>query len=44
MERIYQRLGVKEIKINQFVGEGNSNLSSILPSLGYAMGRMNTTE
>lgn len=44
MERIYQKLGVKEIRINQFVGDGQSNLSSILPSLGYTMGQMNTAK
>jgi hypothetical protein len=43
MERIYQKLGVKEIKINQFVGDGNSNLATILPSMGFAMGQMNSS-
>jgi hypothetical protein len=44
MERIYQKLGVKEIKINQFVGDGKSNLASILPSMGFAMGQMKSAE
>lgn len=45
MERIYNRLGIKEVKINQFVGGSDqSNLASILPSLGFAMGQIKTTE
>jgi len=44
MERIYQKLGVKEIKINQFVGDGKSSLASILPGMGFAMGQMKTSE
>lgn len=45
LERIYNKLGIREVKINQFVG-GNeqSNLASILPSLGFAMGQLKTTE
>lgn len=39
MERIYTKLGVKEIKINQYVGE-QSNLASILPGLGFAMNQL----
>ena len=45
MERIYNRLGIKEVKINQFVGGSEqSSLASILPSLGFAMGQIKTTE
>ena len=33
-ERIYHRLGVKEIKVNQFGGEeGKNTLGAILPQL-----------
>ena len=44
MERVYQRLGVKEIKINQFVGDGKSNLSSILPAMGFGAAQMRCAE
>ncbi len=37
MERIYNKLGIKEVKINQFVGDGQPNLLNILPSMGFAM-------
>lgn len=36
MERIYNRIGVKEMSINQFSGEPNSSLASLLPTLGFA--------
>lgn len=32
-ERIYTKLGIKEIKINQFTGEGQTSLGSLLPQL-----------
>jgi len=45
LERIYNKLGIREVKINQFVGGSEqSNLASILPSLGFAMGQLNTAE
>lgn len=45
LERIYNKLGIREVKINQFVGGSEqSNLASILPSLGFAMGQLNTVE
>jgi hypothetical protein len=45
MERIYNKLGIKEVKINQFVGGSEqSGLASILPSLGFAMGQLKTAE
>ncbi len=46
MERIYNKLGIKEVKINQFVGGGSdqSNLASLLPSLGFAMGQLKTSD
>ena len=45
MERIYNKLGIKEVRINQFVG-GNeqSSLASILPSLGYTMNQLKSSE
>ncbi len=39
MERIYNRLGVKELKINQYVGE-QSDLAKLLPGLGFAMNQL----
>lgn len=39
-ERIYNRIGIKEIKINQFVGEGKANLASLLPQMAFSMGQM----
>ena len=45
MERIYNKLGIREVKINQFVGgEGQSNLASILPSLGFTMNQLNAAQ
>jgi hypothetical protein len=41
-ERIYNRLGIKEIKINQFTGDSKTSLASILPQMGFAMGQLNT--
>ena len=41
-ERIYNRLGIKEIKINQFTGDSKNNLASVLPQMGYALGQMST--
>jgi hypothetical protein len=32
-ERIYQRVGVKELKINQFSGESKTNLLSLIPMM-----------
>ena len=32
-ERIYNRIGVKEMKINQFTGDMKTNLMSILPMM-----------
>jgi len=34
MERIYKTLGVREMKINQFVGNEQSDLGKLLPALG----------
>lgn len=42
MERIYNKLGIKEVKINQFVGDNKSTLASILPTLGFGMAQMRT--
>ena len=39
MERIYNKLGIKEVKINQFVGDNQSNLATILPTL-VGLGQM----
>jgi len=45
MERIYNKLGIKEVRINQFVGGGDqSNLATILPSLGYTMNQLKSAE
>jgi hypothetical protein len=41
-ERIYSKLGIREIKINQFTGDSKTSLASILPQMGYAMGQLNT--
>lgn len=41
-ERIYQRLGIKEIKINQFTGDSKTSLANILPQMGYALGQLNS--
>jgi (p)ppGpp synthase/HD superfamily hydrolase len=35
-ERIYSDLGLKEIKINQFTGSGQSGLGGLLPSLSQS--------
>jgi hypothetical protein len=34
MERIYKALGIKEMKINQFNGNEQSDLGKLLPTLG----------
>jgi len=44
MERIYTRLGIKDIRINQFVGDNKSTLASILPTMGFGMAQMKTAE
>lgn len=41
-ERIYNRLGIKEIKINQFTGDSKTSLASILPQMGFAYGQLST--
>jgi hypothetical protein len=41
-ERIYNKLGIKEVRINQFVGDGKTNLASILPSMGYLNTQLNS--
>jgi hypothetical protein len=33
-ERVYTKLNVKEIKINQFTGDSKTNLGSLLPQMG----------
>lgn len=43
MAKIYERLPIKEIKINQFSGESKSSLSSLLPTLGFAKEQMGTS-
>jgi len=44
MERIFKQLGVKDVRINQFVGgvDGHNDLAAILPSLGYTMNQLKT--
>ena len=44
MERIYNKLGIKEVKINQFVGGDQTSLASVLPSLGYTMNQLKSAE
>ena len=39
-ERIYSKLGIKEVKINQFTGDSKTTLANILPSLGFGMGQV----
>jgi hypothetical protein len=34
MAKIYQNLGIKEVRINQFVGNEQSDLGRLLPTLG----------
>ena len=34
MERIYQNIGVREMRINQFNGNEQSDLGKVLPTLG----------
>lgn len=34
MAKIYQHLGIKEVRINQFVGNEQSDLARLLPTLG----------
>lgn len=41
-ERIYSKLGIREMKINQFTGDSKTSLASILPQMGFAMGQLNT--
>jgi hypothetical protein len=42
-ERIYNRLGIKEIKINQFTGDSKTSLAGLLPQMGFAMGQLSTS-
>ena len=45
MERIYNKLSIKQLKINQFTGQNDTtNLASIIPSLGFAMNQLKTVE
>ena len=45
MERIYNKLSIKELKINQFTGQNDqTNLASIIPGLGFAMSQLKTVE
>jgi hypothetical protein len=45
MERIYNKLSIKELKINQFTGQNDqTNLASIIPGLGFAMNQLKTVE
>ena len=44
MERIYNKLGIKEVKINQFVGDSKSSLASILPTMGFGAAQMRSSE
>ena len=41
-ERIYSKLGIKEIKINQFTGDSKTSLGALLPQMGFAMGQLGT--
>ncbi len=36
-ERIYSKLGVKEIKINQFSGDMKTNLLELIPMMGAGL-------
>lgn len=40
-ERIYSKLAIKEVKINQFTGDSKTSLAALLPSMGFAMGQVN---
>lgn len=42
-ERVYSRLGIKEIKINQFTGDSKTSLASLLPQMGFAMGQLSSS-
>lgn len=42
-ERIYSKLGIKEIKINQFTGDSKTSLGALLPQMGFAMGQLGTS-
>jgi hypothetical protein len=44
MERIYNKLGIKEVKINQFVGDSKSSLATILPAMGFGAAQMRSAE
>ncbi len=44
MERIYNKLGIKEVRINQFVGDNKSSLASILPTMGFGAAQMRSAE
>lgn len=44
MERIYNKLGIKDVRINQFVGDGKTSLASILPTLGFGAAQMRSAE
>lgn len=39
-ERIYSKLGIREVKINQFTGDSKTSLASLLPQMGFAMGQV----
>jgi hypothetical protein len=40
-ERIYTKLGIKEVKINQFTGDSKTSLAALLPQLGFASAQVN---
>jgi len=40
-ERIYSKLAIKEVKINQFTGDSKTSLAALLPQMGFAMGQVN---
>lgn len=40
-ERIYSRLGIQEIKINQFTGDAKTTLAALLPQVGFAASQLN---
>ena len=43
-ERIYNRLNVRDVRINQFSGGDKNTVAALLPHMGYAMGQLNAAQ
>jgi len=43
-ERTYSKLGIREIKINQFTGDSKTSLGSLLPQMGYNLNQLGANQ